>query len=122
MTYAKYDDYMIVEESEAISECNNLLVKGIVAGASSGAVAYAIQNYTGYSNDLETKTIVRIFPDRGERYLDTIYDEKWRNMIGIDYKILRQKSKQTNREAILSCETLLPMAGIWPGSQADSHI
>lgn len=49
LVHAKYDDYMIVEEADAISECNNLLTKGIVVGASSGAVAYAIQNYTGYS-------------------------------------------------------------------------
>ena len=36
-----------------------------------------IQNYTGYSNDLEYRKIVGIFPDRGERYLDTIYDKEW---------------------------------------------
>lgn len=75
LVHAKYDDYMIIEEVDAISECNKLLTKGIVVGASSGAVAYAIQNYTGYSNDLEPRKIVGIFPDRGERYLDTIYDK-----------------------------------------------
>lgn len=55
LVHAKYDDYMVIEEADAISQCNILLSKGIVVGASSGAVAYAIQNYTGYSNDLETK-------------------------------------------------------------------
>ncbi|MDE6231907.1 MAG: pyridoxal-phosphate dependent enzyme, partial [Lachnospiraceae bacterium] len=55
LEYAKYDDYMIIEETDAISECNNLLSKGIVVGASSGAVVYAIQNYMDYSEDLETK-------------------------------------------------------------------
>lgn len=63
LTYAKYDDYMIIEEAVAISECNNLFARGIVVGASSGAVAYAIQGYMGYSKDLETKKqldIVRI--------------------------------------------------------------
>ena len=78
---AKYDDYMIIEEVDAISECNKLLSKGIIVGASSGAVAYAIQTYTGYLNDLEHKKIVAIFPDRGERYLDTIYDKEWVNKI-----------------------------------------
>ena len=81
LVHAKYDDYMIIEEVDAISECNKLLTKGIVVGASSGAVAYAIQNYTGYSNDLEPRKIVGIFPDRGERYLDTIYDKEWCNKI-----------------------------------------
>mgnify|MGYP001028219295 FL=1 len=77
LTHAKYDDYIIVEEMNAISECNRLLSKGIVAGASSGAVAYAIQNYKGYSTNLKNRNIVGIFPDRGERYLDTIYNSEW---------------------------------------------
>lgn len=87
LVHAKYDDYMIVEEADAISECNNLLAKGIVVGASSGAVAYAIQNYTGYSNDLGAESIVGIFPDRGERYLDTIYDKEWCRKIDIDNNV-----------------------------------
>ena len=88
LTYAKYDDYMIIEESDAVSECNNLLSKGIVVGASSGAVAHAIQNYMGYSGDLDTRKIVGIFPDRGERYLDTIYDKEWCSKIDIDTGVL----------------------------------
>lgn len=43
---------MIIEETDAVSECNNLLSRGIVVGASSGAVAHAIQSYMGYSDDL----------------------------------------------------------------------
>lgn len=88
LEYAKYDDYMIIEETDAISECNNLLSKGIVVGASSGAVACAIQNYMGYYGDLETKKIVGIFPDRGERYLDTIYDKEWCGKMDIDTGVL----------------------------------
>lgn len=84
LVYAKYDDYMIIEETAAVSECRNLLSRGIVVGASSGAVAHAIQSYMAYSDDLETKKIVGIFPDRGERYLDTIYDKEWCNRIDID--------------------------------------
>lgn len=87
LVHAKYDDYMIIEEADAISECNNLLSKGIVVGASSGAVAYAIQNYTGYLNDLGAESIVGIFPDRGERYLDTIYDKEWCSKIDIDNNV-----------------------------------
>jgi cysteine synthase A len=84
LVHAKYDDYVIIEEADAISECNKLLSKGIVVGASSGAVAYAIQNYTGYSTDFDMRKIVGIFPDRGERYLDTIYSKEWCNKIEID--------------------------------------
>lgn len=55
LTHAKYDDYMIINEMDAVSECNNLLSKGIVVGASSGAVAHAIQNYEGYAENLKMK-------------------------------------------------------------------
>lgn len=56
--------------------------RGIVVGASSGVVAYTIQNYTSYSNCFNTRKIVGIFSDtRGERYLDTIYDKEWYNKI-----------------------------------------
>lgn len=70
------DDF-VIEEVDAISECKKLLSKRIVVGASSGAVAYAIQNYKKYSNDLQMEKIVGVFPDRGERYLDTIYNKDW---------------------------------------------
>lgn len=89
LTHAKYDDYMIINEMDAVSECNNLLSKGIVVGASSGAVAHAIQNYEGYAEDLKMKKIVGIFPDRGERYLDTIYDKEWCSKLDVDTEILR---------------------------------
>lgn len=88
LAYAKYDDYMIVEESDAVSECNTLLSKGIVAGALSGAVAHAIQNYMGYSSDLDTRKIIGIFPDRKKRYLDTIYDKEWCSKLDIDTGVL----------------------------------
>ena len=88
LQHAKYDDFIIIDESDAISECRNLLLKGIVVGASSGAVAYAIQNYGGYSEDLQMKKIVGLFPDRGERYLDTIYNKEWCNKVGIDIGLL----------------------------------
>ena len=83
LVHARFDDYMIIEEADAILECNNLLSRGIVAGASSGAVVSAIQNYTGYLSNSDGKKIIGIFPDRGERYLDTIYDKQWCRRISL---------------------------------------
>ena len=83
LVHAQFGDYMIIEEADAILECNNLLARGIVVGASSGAVVSTIQNYTGYSSNGEEKKIVGIFPDRGERYLDTIYDKQWCRRISL---------------------------------------
>lgn len=84
LKHAKYDDYIIVEEEDAISGSYDLLNRGVVVGASSGAVAYAIQHYKKYLNNIGNRKIVGIFPDRGERYLDTIYNKKWCNMIAMD--------------------------------------
>lgn len=74
---AIYDDYFMVQEADAISACNQLSQRGIIVGASSGAVASAIQNYKGYRDSTDELSIVGIFPDRGERYLDTVYDSEW---------------------------------------------
>ena len=73
---AIYDEYIIIEEKDAILQCKKLLKQGIVVGASSGAVACAIQSYLKYEKK-ENADIVGIFPDRGERYVDTIYNDAW---------------------------------------------
>lgn len=52
---------MIIEKIDAVAECNNLLEKGSVVGALSGAVVHAIQNYKNYFADLKLKNIVGIF-------------------------------------------------------------
>jgi len=51
--------------------------EGILAGGSSGAVVSAIERLVPR---LEPDTrVVCILPDRGERYLDLVYDDQWLN-------------------------------------------
>ena len=52
-----------------------LLGQSILAGGSSGAVSAAIEKY--FNNSEQQKTIVAIFPDRGERYFSNIYNDEW---------------------------------------------
>lgn len=65
-----------VTDLDCIEGCRRL-AKGeaILAGGSSGAVLMAVERV---KNEIERgATCVVIFPDRGERYLDTIYSDKW---------------------------------------------
>jgi N-(2-amino-2-carboxyethyl)-L-glutamate synthase len=49
--------------------------EAILAGGSSGAVIMAVQKF--YDQIPDGAICVVIFPDRGERYLDTIYADDW---------------------------------------------
>jgi len=46
-------------------------------GGSSGAVLAAIDKYFNQLHIGERKNVLAIFPDSGERYIDTIYDNDW---------------------------------------------
>nr|QEO74783.1 cysteine synthase [uncultured bacterium] len=65
-----------VTDLDCIEGCRRLAKReAILAGGSSGAVLMAVERV---KNEIEHgATCVVIFPDRGERYLDTIYSDKW---------------------------------------------
>lgn len=65
-----------VTDRECVEGCHFLLQQeGILAGGSSGGVVSAFLRDEPY---LESgTTVVLLLCDRGERYLDTIYDEEW---------------------------------------------
>jgi 2,3-diaminopropionate biosynthesis protein SbnA len=80
-TPAEIDDVVHVGDAEAARACRRLLTtEGIFAGGSSGAVVAAI------ARTLPTLPrpcrVVAIFPDRGDRYLDMVYDDEW--LAGLD--------------------------------------
>lgn len=78
LSYALIDDVVNVTEKEAICHCKKLLKKSILVGGSSGATSAAIEKYfRGHVGG----TIVAVFPDRGERYLSSIFNSKWCNEI-----------------------------------------
>jgi cysteine synthase A len=69
-------DCVHVTDIESITGCRRLArAEAILAGGSSGAIITAIDRYR---NKIPGGSVcVAILPDRGERYLDTIYSEKW---------------------------------------------
>jgi len=70
------DDCIHVTDTDCVVGCRRLVQQeGILAGGSSGAVMMAVE----YARELIApgSICVVILPDRGERYLDTIYSDEW---------------------------------------------
>lgn len=65
-----------VSDLDCVVGCRRLLrQESIMAGGSSGAALMAVERI---KHDVPHEaTCVVIFPDRGERYLDTIYSDRW---------------------------------------------
>lgn len=70
------DDVIYVSDAETVQGCATLLrAEGIFAGGSSGSIVAALQKVLpGLPS---SASVLTLFPDRGERYLDTLYDEQW---------------------------------------------
>lgn len=70
------DGVIHVSDLECVVGCRRLVrEEAILAGGSSGAVIMAIERMR--DTIAAGATCVAIFPDRGERYLDTIYSDGW---------------------------------------------
>lgn len=74
------DEVVYVSDQEAAQGCRDLLVKeGIFAGGSSGSIVAALKRL------LPTFPphyhVVTLFPDRGDRYLETVYNDEWLNKL-----------------------------------------
>ncbi len=77
---ASIDDVVLVNEIETVECCKELLKEhNIFAGGSSGSVYAAVQKYFSIRDLNETINVVCIFPDRGERYCNTVYNDCWYN-------------------------------------------
>ena len=75
---AKIDDVVMMDEITTIQMCHELVKRhNIFAGGSSGSVYGAIKKYFIEKVPDKETHVVTVFPDRGERYGDTIYNEEW---------------------------------------------
>lgn len=69
-------DVIHVDDYESALACRELVRhEGIFAGGSSGSVIAAIQRLCARLH--QPARILTILPDRGERYLDTVYNDEW---------------------------------------------
>lgn len=70
------DQAIHIDDYESAVACRELVKhEGIFAGGSSGSVVAAIQRLS--SQVPSGARILTVLPDRGERYLDTVYDDEW---------------------------------------------
>jgi cysteine synthase A len=72
----EFDEVVYVDDRESVQGCQELLrAEGIFAGGSSGSLIAALQKIIPRLP--QGSRIVTVLPDRGDRYLDTVYDEEW---------------------------------------------
>jgi N-(2-amino-2-carboxyethyl)-L-glutamate synthase len=70
------DEVVYVSDRDAVAGCRSLAAReGILAGGSSGAVVAAIERLRPRLP--EDWQVLTVLPDRGERYLDQVYDDEW---------------------------------------------
>jgi cysteine synthase A len=70
------DEVVHVSDLECVTGCRLLVRReGILAGASSGGLIAAVKKAA--DTIPAGSTCVVILPDRGERYLDTVYSDEW---------------------------------------------
>ncbi|MFG2529168.1 2,3-diaminopropionate biosynthesis protein SbnA [Streptomyces sp. NPDC048516] len=70
------DDVVHVDDLDCVVACRQLVRReGILAGGSSGAAVAALLKIAGRIPD--GSHCVMIFPDGGDRYVDTIYSDDW---------------------------------------------
>ena len=84
------DVVVAVSDAECVTGCRDLVRhEAILAGASSGGVIAAIRRLSAAIP--AGAVCAAILPDRGERYLDTVYDDEWvRRELGFEPVGLRQ--------------------------------
>ena len=70
------DDYALVTDAQCVAGCRWLVAReAVLAGASSGGIV-AVLHRLQHRWPAGTR-IAAILPDRGERYLDTVFDDPW---------------------------------------------
>jgi hypothetical protein len=73
---AEIDEVVYVSDRESVQGCRTLVAaEGILAGGSSGSVIAAITRLQ--PSFPRPYRVLTILPDRGERYLDLVYDDDW---------------------------------------------
>ena len=71
------DDVEMVAEADAVLICRRLARKGFMFGGSTGTVIAGALQWLDRRGASEAATTVAISPDLGERYLDTVYQDRW---------------------------------------------
>jgi cysteine synthase A len=89
---ALIDDVVVTDEISTINACYELLEKhNFFVGGSSGSAFAAVKQYFMDRKISHPVNVVTVFPDKGERYFDTIFDKGWAEKI---IKIRQEQDKE----------------------------
>jgi cysteine synthase len=78
LNHSRIDDVVMMDEVTTIEACHELLQKyNVFAGGSSGSAFAAVKKYFKDNPIDRPVQVVTIFPDRGERYYNTVYCKDW---------------------------------------------
>lgn len=90
LDHASIDDVIYVNEEETIASCHELLERhNLYAGGSSGSVYSGIKKYFKENKIDSPVNVMCVFADSGERYITTIYNHEWGEMIR-EYNMARE--------------------------------
>lgn len=94
---AEIDEFVHVNDREAVHGCRALAAhEGIFAGGSSGAVVTAIRKLMPRLP--RPSTVLTVLPDRGDRYLDMVYNDAWVDRLdGVDGELRPLLSARPSR-------------------------
>lgn len=78
LEHALIDDVVMVEEYDAAKMCHQILKRYFLwVGGSSGSVFSGIHQYFDNHKPLRELNVLAIFPDKGEKYMNTIFNKAW---------------------------------------------
>lgn len=75
---ARIDDVIMIDETDTIHACREMMSRyQLFVGGSSGAVFSAVRRYFADYQSPGEINVATILPDRGERYISTVYNNEW---------------------------------------------
>lgn len=91
---------VLVSDLDCVLACRKLVFReAILTGASSGAVMAAVEEVA--ESVPADANCVAILPDRGERYLDTVYSDEWvQSHLGVSPELLTSVVTKTSGQGL----------------------
>lgn len=88
---AKIDEVVTVDEISTIEMCHELLRNhNLFVGGSSGSVFSAVKKYFKDKKLKKKPTVVVVFADKGDRYINTVYNKNWCDSFLQKYSEIKQ--------------------------------
>jgi N-(2-amino-2-carboxyethyl)-L-glutamate synthase len=71
------DDHVYVTEADTVRACRALATCGYLFGGSTGSIVSGAMDWLSRNDPARMLTSVAIAPDLGDRYIATVYDDRW---------------------------------------------